>query len=298
MRLEIGYPERRHALRGRERPAVSGARLAAMAALFVAAGCQTQPSNFGKPDDMVDPAAGSQANIGSLSSVIAQNPNDANAYNVRGTAYGRAGKLKEAIADFDTALKINPGFYQAYANRALVQRKLGHDERALADYNKAIEINNSYAVAYVGRGNIYRQNNRIDQALADFNQAIALDANDPRAFHNRGLIYQAKGQHPQAIDDFTKAISLAPGNAEPFEGRGLSYLATGDYKAALEDFNESVKRDKDSYTAWTYQGLALEKLGIRDKAFAAFAHASSLNPSYRPAQEGMRRTSGPVQRTT
>jgi len=63
------------------------------------------------------------------------------------------------------------------------------------------------------------------------------------------------------------------------------------------DFNESVKRDKESYTAWTYQGLALEKSASR-QAFAAFAHASSLNPSYRPAQEGMRRTSGPVQRTT
>ena len=107
----------------------------------LAAGCQTQPTNFGKSEDIVDPAAGSQANIGSLSAVIAQNPNDANAYNVRGTAYGRAGKLREAIADFDAALKINPGFYQAYANRALVQRKLGRDELALADYNKAIEIN-------------------------------------------------------------------------------------------------------------------------------------------------------------
>src|SRR4051794_23440871 len=169
MRLEIGYRAGRRG--ARERQAVAGARRAALVALLRVAGCQTHPNNFGKPDDLVDPAAGSQANIGSLSEVIAKNPNDANGYNVRGTAYGRAGKLREAIADFDAALRINPSFYQAYANRALVQRKLGHDELALADYNKAIEINPRYAVAYVGRGNIYRESNRLDQALADFNQA-------------------------------------------------------------------------------------------------------------------------------
>ena len=28
------------------------------------------------------------------------------------------------------------------------------------------------------------------------------------------------------------------------------------------------------------------------KAFAAFAHAASLNPNYRPAKDGMRRTQG------
>ncbi len=84
---------------------------------------------------------------------------------------------------------------------------------------------------------------------------------------------------------------MSPANLEPFEARGLSYLALGDYKAALEDFNEVVKRDRNSYAGWTNQGLALEKLGQRDKAFAAFAKAAALNPNYRPAIDGMKRTS-------
>jgi hypothetical protein len=37
---------------------------------------------------------------------------------------------------------------------------------------------------------------------------------------------------------------------------------------------------------------------MRDKAFAAFAHAAALDPGFRPATEGMRRTTGPVQRAT
>ena len=84
---------------------------------------------------------------------------------------------------------------------------------------------------------------------------------------------------------------MSPKTAEPFDGRGLSYLALGDYKAALENFNEAVKLDRSSYAAWTNQGLALERLGDRERAFAAFAKAANLNPSYGPAKDGMKRTS-------
>ena len=63
-------------------------------------------------------------------------------------------------------------------------------------------------------------------------------------------------------------------------------------RTALDDFNEAVKRDRHSFHAWTNQGLALEQLGDRQKAFAAFARAASLNPNYQPAKDGMRRTTG------
>jgi len=148
-------------LRGRTEAALFARQRAwlVIAGALLLGACQTQTANFGRSEDDPDAAIASQANISSLSAAVTQNPSDANAYNVRGTAYGRAGKLKDAVADFDNAIRINPSFYQAYANRALVERRLNRDDLALADYNKAIELNPSYAVAYVGRGNIYRQNN-------------------------------------------------------------------------------------------------------------------------------------------
>ena len=58
-------------------------------------------------------------------------PQDPEAYNVRGSAYGRGGKYREALKDFDKAIELNPNFYQAYANRALIHRFLGDQaERA------------------------------------------------------------------------------------------------------------------------------------------------------------------------
>ena len=56
-------------------------------------------------------------NIASLSAVLAKNPRDANALNLRGTAFGQAGEYEKAIVDFSTAIQINPQFYQAYNDR-------------------------------------------------------------------------------------------------------------------------------------------------------------------------------------
>ena len=163
----------------------------------------------------IDRDQGSSENIGSLSDVISANANDPEAYNVRGSAYGRAGNYKAAMNDFDRAIEINPGFYQAYANRALIHRRLGALGNAASDYNRALQLNPQYDAAYIGRGNLYRNAGRTNEAFADFERAIQLDTTDPRAYHNRGLIYQSRGQHDFAIEDFSTAISLSPTPRSP-----------------------------------------------------------------------------------
>ena len=124
------------------------------ASAFALAACQaTNPESV----ISIDRAQGSEGNIASLTQVIANNPNDAKAYNVRGSAYGRAGDFQKALKDFNTAIQLDPNFYQAYANRALIYRGMGDLSAASNDYNKALQINPRYDVAYIGRGNMYRE---------------------------------------------------------------------------------------------------------------------------------------------
>ena len=44
----------------------------------------------------IDPEQGSNTNIASLTEVVERNPGSPEAYNVRGTAYGRAGRISPA----------------------------------------------------------------------------------------------------------------------------------------------------------------------------------------------------------
>ena len=79
--------------------------------------------------------ATSPANIASLTDVVLRNPDDPQAYNVRGAVFGQANRQTEALADFNKAISLDPNYAQAYANRGLVYRRTGKLDLALADYN-------------------------------------------------------------------------------------------------------------------------------------------------------------------
>jgi len=273
--------------RNRKLSARGIAMLAAMISGVALAGCTTTPTG---ELTTIEVAQGSDENISSLTAVIERNPSDPEAYNVRGSAYGRGGKYQEALRDFDKALQLRPNFYQAYANRALIHRFLGDQASALADYNRSIQLNPSYDAAYIGRGNLYRKAGRVQEAFSDFQRAIQLDTTDPRAYHNRGLIYQSQGQHAFAIEDFSTAISLAPDAAEPYNGRGLSYIATNDEENAFADFNMAIKLDGKIAESWANQALIYERRGDKQRAAKSYARAAQLDPNYKPAVEGLART--------
>ena len=119
-------------------------------------------------------SATSPANIASLSEVVQRNPNDPQAYNIRGTVFGQAGRNAEALADFNKAISLDPNYAQAFANRGLIYRQTGQFDLALADYNRALSINPSYSAAYLGRGMVYRERKQLMLSLNDFNRSIAL----------------------------------------------------------------------------------------------------------------------------
>ena len=216
-------------------------RLIAVGALAAAVGgCVVDDAVYGT-GRIVSTQSGSPQNIASLTEVVKANPQDPSVYNIRGTAYGRAGRNKDALADFDQAIALDPNYYQAYANRALVHRRMNNDDLAVTDYSTALRINPNYDTALVGRGNIYRNRGDNERALADFNAAIRVNSGDPRAYHNRALIYQSQNLHSFAVEDFGIAIGLDPKAPEPYNGRGVSYLATGDVDAAIEDFNQALQ---------------------------------------------------------
>ena len=99
--------EREQRRAGRRRPGTFGL---ISAAAFILAACQSTGDTGTFSTSSIDRSAGSRVNIESLSAVIEENPNDANAYNVRGSAFGQAGDLDSAIQDFDTAIRLDPAF--------------------------------------------------------------------------------------------------------------------------------------------------------------------------------------------
>ena len=78
--------------------------------------------------------------IEDLNEAIRLDPQYANAYGHRGSAYGKLGQYEWAIEDFDEAIRLDPQYAEAYNNRGLAYRNLGQQELADRDFAKAKEL--------------------------------------------------------------------------------------------------------------------------------------------------------------
>ena len=148
----------------------------------------------------------------------------------------------QAIADLTKAIEAKPNYAEAYLVRgkAYGQKKL--DDEAIADYTKALEIKPDFAEAFANRGNAYVRKGLVDQSLTDYTKAIELKPDDAIAYNNRAWSYHLAGQ------DFLGAFLMPTGPSQdgaqacrsyrdpggnPREKLGQRMQVIADYRQAL-----------------------------------------------------------------
>ena len=78
--------------------------------------------------------------IATLTESIKYNLFDPQLYYQRGMLYFNQGKTKEALNDYNRAIKINPQFGKAYYARAELWAALNNNRLAMIDLEKAMEL--------------------------------------------------------------------------------------------------------------------------------------------------------------
>jgi tetratricopeptide (TPR) repeat protein len=73
-----------------------------------------------------------------------------------------------------------------------------------------------------------------------------------------------------------------------FQAKGISELALNKNEKAFDDFYKAAQKE-GNYEAWALRGKAAEGMGARKEASRAYKRALQINPSFRPAREGLDR---------
>lgn len=139
------------------------------------------------------------------------------AYIGRGVAYSNAGKVREAIEEYNKAEEMDPRFADIFTNRGNVYLAAGQQEKAASDYSRAIELDPGAYKPYYNRGVVYIKTGQFDKAIADFTEAIKLNPDCAQAYGNRGACLGNTGREEEALRDFRTALKIDP-----------EYLSAGD----------------------------------------------------------------------
>ena len=102
-------------------------------------------------------------------------PDKHEAWNNRGVALDKLGRLDDAIASYDNALEFKPDDHQAWYNRGVALGNIGRFDDAIASYDKALEIKPDDPSVYYNKACAYALQNKIQLAIENLQQAINLD---------------------------------------------------------------------------------------------------------------------------
>eukprot|EP00347_Sterkiella_histriomuscorum_P006605 403352130 len=206
--------------------------------------------------------------------------------NLAGQAMFYQGKLEEALAQFDKAIKIERDVASHFYFRAMVKQKVNRTEEAIEDFRKAIEkgLNDQNTMwhAFHNKGQCLRKLGRTDEAIIDFKKAVELQGDRSVGLDNLGMALFDKQNYEEALFVFGRAISI---DSEPahYSHRGIAFFQLGKYEEALNDFHMAISKQEDEPLFYYQRGNVYLSLSRYDDAHSDYDRAIDLdqsNPKY------------------
>ena len=145
-----------------------------------------------------------------LKTQLAKDPSDVRARTDLGVFYHRAGRLEEAVAEFEQALESAPNDAVVSYNLAAVLCACGDAEKAVVVLQQALEHSPLDARLHYGSACASQALGQAEDAIGWFQSAIGLNRTDADAWYGLGAAYQAKGDRPSAIYCYERTCGLAP----------------------------------------------------------------------------------------
>lgn len=94
--------------------------------------------------------------------------------NIKGIGLIQKGQIDEAIACFDSAIKINPNEYQAWYNKGTTLELMERYADAIKCFDEVNRIDPEYSRAWVLKGHSLAKLTRYDEAQSCFDRAQKL----------------------------------------------------------------------------------------------------------------------------
>ena len=137
-------------------------------------------------------------------------PNDAEAHSNLGTVLQMQGQLAEATPHLQTALKLKPNDDCIRFNLANGLMAAGRSTDAMREYERAIALNPENADAHFNLAMLLGPQNRLDEAIGHLRRVIELSPRNSEAHRNLSVAYGFQGKFDEAIAEARAALRIQP----------------------------------------------------------------------------------------
>jgi Flp pilus assembly protein TadD len=192
-----------------------------------------------------------------FSDIVKKSPEAALPHNSLGIAYGKVGRIDEAISEFQAALKLKPSYAEAHTNLGVVYAKQGRTNEAINEYLIALSLYPEDVNALFNLANDYADQGRNDEAINRYRTALKLNPEDVKIYNNLGIVYADEGRIDEAINSFKTVLDIDPGFVEARTNLGIAYAKQGRIDEAVNEFKTVLNLKPEDIKARQYLDLLL-----------------------------------------
>lgn len=182
-----------------------------------------------------------------------------------------AGNLKTRQKDYDSALshffevlRLDPMNMSAHLRAARTYLAKGDSDKALEHAQNAVKSNPKSAVAHLAVGHIYLLKEDLANSKDALTKSLRINPRLVRARQRLSTVLRMEGKLDDALTELNAASRIEPQNPEVYESLGKLQLFRQDYGAARGAFEQVLKcnpkDDREAKLGLTESYIALHQL--------------------------------------
>jgi Flp pilus assembly protein TadD len=180
---------------------------------------------------------------------------DAVSLNINGDRLYEAGRLQEAVEEFQKALALDPENVNVRNSLGICHAQNGSLEEAVAEFSKAAELTPDDFMPHYNRGCALLGLGREAEAERAFDQAAGLEPDDEGVCFQLAKLYMQQNRLEEAMVHLIRALEIQPIWGQAWRLLGESHLRLGAMSEAMNAFKQALKiNGKD---AASLSGLAI-----------------------------------------
>jgi len=203
------------------------------------------------------------------------------AFEGRGVCRMHLGHYKEALEDFNYALKLNSRLFEARKDRAMLLQRMGYPGKARDEISGllALPAYKDNPALLMMRAKCLTSLKQYNEALTDTNACLAVSKDNPEALQERARIYIVLKQPQKAITELTGLIAKSPQKGALWGSLAQAYYGMGDYKQTVLNGNKAIELGYENGDLLTACADSYARLGQHQHCVSLASSAIGVSPS-------------------
>jgi tetratricopeptide (TPR) repeat protein len=205
--------------------------------------------------------------------------NDPRGYAQQASQLLSVGRVDEASAEIERALRLDPNAGDALALQTIILVVQNQKDMALTTAQRAVNAAPTSASARIALSYAQQARFDLDAARASLEEAVKLDPANALAWARLSEMHMSFGDLDKALETAKRAVAADPNLSRTQTVLGFAHLAQVDTQQAREAFDKAIAFDQADPLPRLGMGLAIIRDGNLEDGGRQIEIAASLDPN-------------------